>query len=66
MNALQKKLFLALLAIGLTTNQAMAVLTIDTSAIATDIGTAGTSGTTIALLVGGALIAFGLVKKFIK
>lgn len=62
----QKRTALVLASLALSTTQSMAALAIDTTAIAADIGTAGSTGVTIALLVGGAVIAFGLVKRFIR
>lgn len=60
------KIAVGVTAVVVGATQSQAALTIDTTGIVADIATAGTNGVTIALLVGGALIAFGLVKRFIK
>ena len=63
---MKNKFLLLVAASAVAVTNASAALTIDTTGIEADIVTAGEKGVAIALLVGGGLIAFGLVKKFIK
>ena len=61
-----KMLFLAFLGfLGFTTN-ASAALVIDTTAIMSDITTAGVAGLAIALAVAGIAIGVSLVRKLIR
>ena len=61
-----KTMFFSLLAfLGLATN-ANAALVIDTTAIMSDITTAGASGLAIALAVAGIAIGVALVRKLIR
>lgn len=61
-----KKLLLGALALVGFASTASAALTIDTSGILTDVGTAGASGLEIALAVAAVAIGIALVKKLIS